>query len=313
MWFTVHTYPMSRRKNLCRHVNGILLLDKAVGVSSNNAVQAVKRLYNALKAGHTGSLDPLASGLLVVCLGEATKVSPYLLAADKTYRAVCQLGTDTQTGDSEGEIVRRRPVKPYSDRKIAQVLAKFRGEIEQIPPMYSALKHEGERLYKLARKGIEVIREPRKVRIHHIACIARSTDRLTLDIVCSKGTYVRVLAVDIGEALGCGAHVSALKRLAVGPYHERDIVSMIRLTCLSQQHQLAIDELLLPVDSALQDRPEVRLSQDMAYYVKSGQAVMVSRAPSEGYVRMYDDRNVFIGVGVVLDDGRIAPKRLIAH
>jgi tRNA pseudouridine55 synthase len=303
---------MSRRNSLSRKVNGILLLDKPVGVSSNNAVQAVKRLYNAQKAGHTGTLDLLASGLLVVCLGEATKVSPYLLAADKTYRAVCQLGVDTLTGDSEGEIVRRRPVKRYSDREIAQVLAKFHGEIEQIPPMHSALKHEGKRLYKLAREGIEVSRKPRKIHIYHIACIERSADRITLDIVCSKGTYVRMLAADIGEALGCGAHVNALKRLAVGPYTEADMVNMDRLTLLAQQRQPAIDELLKPIDSALRDQPEVRLSHDMTFYVKLGQAVLVSRAPSEGFVRLYDDLNAFIGVGVVLDDGRIAPKRLMA-
>ncbi len=302
---------MARRDRSLRKVDGILLLDKPVGASSNQAVQTVKRLYSAKKAGHTGSLDPLADGLLIVCLGEATKVSPYILASDKSYQTVCKLGIVTTTADGEGEITRTRPVERYTNRQIERALARFRGEIEQIPPMYSALKFEGKRLYSLARKGIVVQREPRKVQIYRLECVNRDAASLTLNIVCSKGTYIRVLVEDIGEMLGCGAYVNKLRRLAIGPYQEPEMVSLEQLSSVAEQGYEAIDLLLQPIDSALFDLTALKLSNDMTYYVKLGQAVLVAGSPSEGYVRLYDDRNMFVGIGVILDDGRVAPKKLI--
>ncbi len=303
---------MPRRRKFTRDVNGILLYDKPIGVSSNKALQEVKRLYKASKAGHTGSLDPIASGLIVICLGEATKVSSYLLETDKYYRATCKLGIDTTTGDSEGDVVRKRKIDNYSDHQIARVLGGYTGRIEQIPPMYSALKHKGKRLYDLARQGLEVERKPRSVHIYKLQAIARSTDTLTLYIECSKGTYIRTLIEDLGETLGCGAHVIELRRLGVGPYRKPQMVTLEMLVDLAQGGKFDVmDTLLLPIDSALTHWPDVRLTGDMTYYARSGQPILVPGAPTEGNVRLYDNDNLFIGVGTILDDGRVAPKRLI--
>ena len=302
---------MRSQRKPYRAVNGILLLDKPVGATSNEALQAVKRLYLAKKAGHTGSLDPLADGLLIICFGEATKISSYLLEADKYYRTVCKLGIETTTGDSEGEITRQREVERYSDHQIDRVLDRYRGLIEQIPPMHSALKYKGKRLYELARKGIEVERQPRSVYIYKLACIDRKADTLKFDIDCSKGTYIRTLVEDIGQSLGCGAHVTALRRLGVGPYFEPEMVTLDDLQRLSAQGFEAMDELLQPIDSALADWPALRLNSDMVYYARSGQPVLIPGAPVEGYVRLYDPHNSFMGIGMMLDDGRVAPKRLI--
>ena len=210
-----------KRSNKRRDVNGIILLDKAIGLSSNAALQEVKRLFNANKAGHTGSLDPLASGMLPICLGEATKVSAFLLDADKRYRVRCRLGVRTTTADAEGEIIEERPIDGIDVARITAVLPRFTGQIEQIPPMYSALKHQGQRLYALARQGIEVDRQPRTLFIHELSLLGLENGECTLDVHCSKGTYVRTLAEDIGAALGCGAHVSALRRTGLGPYQAR--------------------------------------------------------------------------------------------
>ena len=302
---------MSGRKNKLRSVHGILLFDKPVGYSSNQALQKVKQLYGARKAGHTGSLDPLASGLLIICFGEATKFSSFLLESDKTYLTVCKLGSDTTTGDSEGEVVRRRPVVELSEPQVNLVLDQFRGEIDQIPPMHSALKYKGQRLYRLAREGIEVERKPRRTYIRRLRLIAMDSDTLTLDIACSKGTYIRTLVEDIGDALGCGAHVSALRRTGAGPFKDPDMVDLETLAAITDQGHQAMDRLLEHVDAALSDFPALRLNGDMVYYVRSGQAVLVPGAPAEGYVRLYDENGLFIGAGVILDDGRVAPKRLI--
>ncbi len=302
---------MRHQRNPFRAVNGILLLDKPVGATSNEALQAVKHLYLAKKAGHTGSLDPLADGLLIICFGEATKISSYLLEADKYYRTVCKLGIETTTGDSEGQITRQREVERYSDHHIDRVLARFRGLIEQIPPMHSALKYKGKRLYELARKGVEVERQPRSVYIHKLACIDRNADTLKLDIDCSKGTYIRTLVEDIGQSLGCGAHVTALRRLGVGPYFEPEMVTLDDLKRLSGQGLEAMDELLQPIDSALTDWPALSLNSDMVYYIRSGQPLLIPGAPVRGHVRLYDPDDSFMGVGMMLDDGRVAPKRLI--
>lgn len=302
---------MSRKRNNRRAVNGLLLLDKPSGMSSNEALQQVKRLFNAQKAGHTGSLDPLATGMLPVCLGEATKVSGFLLDADKRYRMTCKLGVKTATGDAEGEVLEVRPVPRLESAELERVLARFRGEIQQIPPMYSALKHQGERLYKLARQGQEVERAPRTVLIHELTLLRQSEDELELEVACSKGTYVRALAEDLGEALGCGAHVSALRRLAVGPYRDPEaMVTLDELRHLATDGYAALDQHLLAVESALGNWPEVRLSADSAFYLRQGQAVLVPKAPTSGWVRLFDQHGRFLGVGEIQDDGKVAPRRL---
>ena len=302
---------MGRRRARGRDVNGILLLDKPSGITSNDALQQVKRLYFARKAGHTGSLDPLASGVLPVCMGEATKVSAFLLDADKRYRVRCQLGVRTATADAEGEILETRPVGNYSESQLEGVLEHFRGSIEQIPPMYSALKHEGQRLYKLARQGVEVEREPRPVEIYALTLIGRGADWIDIDVHCSKGTYVRTLAEDIGERLGCGAHVTALRRTSVGPYTDEQLVTLDHLRTLKAEDMPAMDALLLPIETALTQWPGVELSADAAFYLQQGQAVLVPRAPTSGWVRLYATNHNFLGMGEILDDGRVAPRRLM--
>ena len=299
-----------RRRARGRPVNGILLLDKPLGLSSNHALQRVKRLYDARKAGHTGSLDPLADGMLPICLGDATKLSAFLLDADKHYLFTIRLGQTTATGDAEGEILSERPVDGISRERIDQVMAQFSGEIEQLPPMYSALKHKGKRLYELAREGFEVEREPRSVTIHALHLHRFELPELEVSVHCSKGTYVRTLAEDIGEVLGCGAHVTALRRTGVGPYTDLPMHTMDELEAVAADGQAALDALLLPIDTALSDWPEVRVSADSAFYLRQGQAVLVPKAPTEGWVRIYQG-DAFLAVGQVQDDGRIAPKRLL--
>ncbi|MGB5495161.1 MAG: tRNA pseudouridine(55) synthase TruB [Sedimenticolaceae bacterium] len=293
-----------------RPVSGILLLDKPLGLSSNQALQRVKRLYDARKAGHTGSLDPLADGMLPICFGDATKLSAFLLDADKYYRFRLKLGETTATGDAEGDILRSRPLVGVTQQRIEEVLADFVGEIEQLPPMYSALKHKGRRLYELAREGVEVERELRRVRIHDLTLGEVDLPEFELDVHCSKGTYVRTLAEDIGEALGCGAHVSALRRTGVGPYRQLPMHTLEAVERAASEGQAALDALLLPIDTALSDWPEVQVGGDAAYYLKQGQAVLVPKAPTQGWVRVYHAER-FLAVGEVQDDGRIAPKRLM--
>lgn len=302
---------MGRRRVRGRDVNGILLLDKPSGITSNEALQQVKRLYFAKKAGHTGSLDPLASGVLSICMGEATKVSAFLLDSDKRYQVRCQLGVRTATADAEGEVLETRPVGVYSREQLEAVLEKFRGSIEQIPPMYSALKHQGQRLYKLARQGIEVEREPRAVEIYELTVAGQGEDWLEISVHCSKGTYVRTLAEDIGNRLGCGAHVSALRRTAVGPYGDDKLVALEMLRELKEKDMPAMDELLLPIESALSQWPDIDLSTDAAFYLQQGQPVLVPHAPTSGWVRLYEGNRSFLGMGEILDDGRVAPRRLM--
>ncbi|MCO6413545.1 MAG: tRNA pseudouridine(55) synthase TruB [Thiogranum sp.] len=302
---------MGRRRIKGRDVHGILLLDKPSGITSNDALQQVKRLYFAKKAGHTGSLDPLASGVLPICLGEATKISAFLLDADKRYRVRCQLGVRTETGDAEGAVVETRPVEDYSATQLEAVFDAFRGNIEQVPPMYSALKHQGQRLYKLARQGIEVERESRPVVIYALTLTGRGSDWIDIEVHCSKGTYVRTLAEDIGEKLGCGAHVSVLRRTGVGPYGEDGLVTLDALREMHERDKRAMDSLLLPMESALTQWPEVNLSADAAFYLQQGQPVLVPRAPTQGWVRLYRGQGDFLGMGEILDDGRVAPRRLM--
>ncbi len=302
---------MGRRRKSGRNVRGILLLDKPLGLTSNKALQDVKHIFKAQKAGHTGSLDPLADGLLPICFGAATKVSAFLLDADKHYLVRIKLGVTTTTADAEGEVLETKPVDGISESDIQKILTGFEGEIEQIPPMYSALKHKGERLYKLARDGIEVEREPRRVTIHNIILHGYSEPEFELDVRCSKGTYIRTLAEDIGKKLGCGAHVTALRRTGVGPYGADNLISMEQIRELAEEGFSALDGVLLPVDSALAAWPEVKLSPDATFYLKQGQPVLVPNAPTEGMVKIYDANGVFMGAGEVLDDGRVAPRRMM--
>jgi tRNA pseudouridine55 synthase len=282
-----------------------------MGITSNEALQQVKRLYFAKKAGHTGSLDPLASGVLPICMGEATKVSAFLLDADKRYQVRCQLGVTTATADAEGEILQTRPVGSYTPAQLDTIFDEFRGDIEQVPPMYSALKHEGQRLYKLARQGVEVEREARPVSIFELTLTGQGDDWLDLDVHCSKGTYVRTLAEDIGERLGCGAHVSALRRTSVGPYADGDLVTLEQLEDLKANDMPAMDDLLLPIETALTQWPDVELSADASFYLQQGQPVLVPHAPTSGWVRLYATNRLFLGMGEILDDGRVAPRRLM--
>ncbi len=303
---------MSRNRQKGRRVDGILLLDKPRGITSNKALQKVKWLFNARKAGHTGNLDPLASGVLPICLGEATKISAFLLDADKRYQGVIRLGERTRSGDAEGEVIERSPVPHLAEPQIEAVLQRFVGEIQQIPPMHSALKHQGQPLYKLARQGIEVERKPRTVTIYGLKLLGVSGNELSIDIHCSKGTYVRTLAEDIGRALGCCAHLGGLVRTKAGPFELKDAVAMEQLEVLAEQGVAALDRLLLPMECALADWPAVELSQEAAYYLRKGQPVFVPQLSASGWVRLYDGKEIFLGVGTVLDDGRVAPKRLLS-
>lgn len=299
---------MRARRN-CFPVSGVLLLDKPVGFTSNQALQTVKRLLNACKAGHTGSLDPIATGLLPLFFGEATKLTQFLLNADKRYWTVFKLGVSTTTFDSEGEATAIRPVT-VGLRDIERALLRFQGEIEQIPPMYSAIKHNGEALYKLARAGVEVERESRPVTIYEIKALGFQDDLLTLEIACSKGTYIRTLAHDLGEILGCGAHVAQLRRLAIGDVSIDKAVTLDRLEALASPAERA--QLLQPVDSVLHAVPDVHLTSLAAHYLKQGQSVSARHGLAPGWVRLYEGDSRFLGMGQVLDDGQVAPRRLLA-
>ena len=299
---------MGRRSRSGRVVNGILLLDKPPGLTSNAALQAAKRVFQASKAGHTGSLDPIATGLLPLCFGEATKVSSFFLNADKYYKSVFTLGAATDTGDSEGRILSTCADVTISDEMIESALDEFRGEIEQVPPMYSAVKFQGQPLYKLARQGIEVERKPRQVTIYELSFMRRDEVSVEISLHCSSGFYVRSLAHELGQRLGCGAYVSSLRRTGVGQFSIDDAVS---LQSLQQETDLQVmDSLLIAMDVGLQHLPGVRLSDDAAYYLCRGQPVKAAHVPSNGWVRLYADEVGFLGVGKVLDDGRVAPKRL---
>jgi len=297
-----------------RNINGILLLDKPANMSSNGALQRAKRLFAAKKAGHTGSLDPIATGMLPLCFGEATKFSQYLLDSDKTYYVTAKLGQTTTTGDSEGEVLETKPVVDVTPEKITAIMRGFIGTIAQIPPMYSALKFEGRPLYELARKGIEIERKPRNIRIFSLALESVQNDEMTFTVHCSKGTYVRTLVEDISKELGCGAHVIALRRVFVSPYQHLSMITMAELEELAQNNQLhPLSSCLLPVESSVEAYPAISLSTASAFYMRTGQPV---RAPlpagATTLVRLLTEDGKFIGMGEVLPDGRVKPHRLVA-
>jgi len=310
---------MSRRRRFKgRDVHGIILLDKPSGITSNDALQQVKRIYNAAKAGHTGALDPLATGMLPICFGEATKFSQFLLDADKRYRVTARLGVRTDTSDSEGSVVSVRPVS-VTESQLSLALDKFRGDILQVPSMFSALKHQGRPLYEYAREGIEIEREARPISIYSLELLEFTDDAVSLEVHCSKGTYIRSLIDDLGELLGCGAHVIQLRRTQVAKYPNDKMLSLEKLNeildeCREQgiPPREKLDYYLLPMDSAVSNLPEVNMSSILAAYVTQGQAVMVPHALTEGFVRMtVGPEAEFIGVGEIDEDGKVAPRRLV--
>lgn len=298
-----------RRRGL--PIDGVLLLDKPKGMSSNYALQKARRLYQAQKAGHTGTLDPMATGLLPVCFGEATKFSSHLLEADKVYRARIKFGQVTDTGDAEGTVIREREIPEIAPAELDAVLDRFRGEIDQVPPMYSALKHQGRPLYELARQGIEIERAVRRVTIYNMALLARHSDGIEIEVAVSKGTYIRSLAEDIGEALGCGAHLTALRRLKTGPFTGDAMLDFERLEALADQQ--AREGVLLPVDILLDHLPRLDITAEMARMILRGQQAETTTGSLEvdSLARVYQDQQL-LGLVRIAAEGVIAPRRLLS-
>ena len=303
---------MEKRKiNIKNNVNGILLLDKPTGLSSNRSLQNVKRIYNAKKAGHTGSLDVPASGLLPICFGEATKVSGYLLNSNKKYFVQCKLGKTTTTGDAMGDVLLVRPIPQISKITLTTIFKDFIGNIQQIPPMFSSLKYNGKRLYEFAYNGVEVERKARDIRIYGIELLKICNDYFEIKVFCSKGTYIRTLVEDIGEKIGCGAHVLSLRRLEAGPFNQLHSITLEEIEFIAKKGQQALYDLLLPIDTALQDYPKIQLTEDETYRLRQGQPVAIPGLPKLGQFRIYNDSNEFIGLGDVIKNSQIKAKRLI--
>ena len=295
-----------------RDLSGVVVLDKPRDMTSSDAVQHVKSSFNARKVGHTGSLDPLATGVLPLCFGEATKFSRFLLTSDKKYWVKLKLGIRTASGDADGDVVEERSTDGVTQDRIQHALESFRGEIDQIPSMYSAIKYRGKPLYKYARQGVEIERESRRINVYSIELSTFSGSEMTLRVHCSKGTYVRTIVDDLGEQLGCGAHVVELRRLMAGPFKESDMVTFEEIETARVDGSL--DELLAPISSAVSQWPAVRLSATSAYYIRQGQPVLVPHAPSEGWVQLREscsNDEWFLGMGEIMEDGRVAPRRLI--
>lgn len=290
-----------------KNINGILLLDKPLGFSSNQALQKIKWLLKAAKAGHTGTLDPLATGLLPLCFGEATKFAHYLTDADKTYVATIKLGITTSTGDAEGAVLSTLPVN-VNQADFVKASQQFIGEISQVPPMYSALKFEGKALYEYARAGVEIERQSRLVTIHSIKIHSFSGDVAVITVTCSKGTYIRTLAEDIGKQLGCGAHLIGLRRIATANYDISQAITIEQFEAMSDEQRLAV---LAPADSAVLHLPAITLDDDSVFYLLQGQAVWRSGAIPAGLLRLYSEQQVFLGLGELQPEGKIAPKRLM--
>lgn len=298
------TAPAKKR----HRIDGVLLLDKPPGMTSNAALQKVRRLFNAAKAGHTGTLDPMATGLLPLCFGEATKFAGELLAADKCYAATVLLGVRTDTADAEGRILETRPVA-VTRGQVESALARFRGDILQVPPMHSALKRDGRPLYEYARKGIELERAPRAVTIRSLDLHSFDGDRIVFDVDCSKGTYVRTLAQDIGEVLGCGGHLTALRRTRIGSLHLEEAFTLEALEALTPE---AREALLQPADALLTTLPRLDLDADATQRFSHGQTVPAGQGPVAGQLRIYAADGRFLGIGRAAPDGLVAPARLVA-
>jgi tRNA pseudouridine55 synthase len=312
---------LGRRRKSGRSVNGVLLLNKPIGLTSNKVLQKVRWLFDANRAGHTGALDPLASGVLPLCFGEATKFSQYLLDSDKYYRSTYTLGVSTATGDSEGEIISQQDASNITLQQVQDKIQDFQGEIDQVPSMYSALKHNGQPLYKLARQGIEIDRPARQITIFDYQIIdfrPGPNAEVDVEVHCSKGTYIRTLAEDLGSALGCGAHVSALHRFRAGPFDEQQTISLKELEKLKEQGSVEeLDQLLKPVDTPVSNYPAVEFDQIMAGYFQLGQEISANKAFHQGQegdiVRVFREGGTFLGIGTVTEDGKVAPKRLIVE
>lgn len=302
---------MGRRNRKGRAITGIVVLDKPTGQSSNHLLQRVKRLYDSNKAGHTGSLDPLATGVLPICLGEATKISGYLLDADKQYRVTCRLGVVTDSGDSDGEVIAENPVPSYTQAELQTIIDSFIGTQQQVPPMYSALKHQGQPLYKLARQGIEIERKSREITIYAIELLHCDEHEFSLDVRCSKGTYIRTLVEDISHRLGCGGHVTMLRRTAVAGYDLNDAISLESLTELAEvEDKTALDALLHKAEDALPEWPAVYFNEQDTQSLRYGQHVITAEPFISANVRLFDHQQQFMGLGEMSPEGNIAPKRL---
>jgi len=298
-----------QEKRIKRDVSGVLLLDKPVGITSNAALQQSKRLYRAAKAGLTGILDPMASGLLPLCFGEATKFAQFPTDADKSYDLVMQLGVTTDTGDREGQVLTQQtPNASLAD--VERAVTHFSGVILQTPPMYSALKHQGQPLYKYARQGIEIERKPREVTLYRIALTDFKGDCVSLSVDCSKGTYIRVLAEDIGHLLGCGAHLTALRRTRVGNFSLCDAIPLDNLEALTETER---EQKLMPIDCLLETLPAVQLEQEASFYLRQGQGIWMPKLQVHQRYKVYDDKHTLIGVAVVDGEGKLAPKRLVVQ
>jgi len=300
---------VANRKKKGRDISGILILDKPLNISSNRAVQIVKRLYGAKKVGHTGSLDPLASGVLPICLGHATKVSQYLLASDKTYQFTMKLGQTTTTGDLEGDVLDEKPVPAICALELESLLANFTGDIQQVPPMYSALKHEGQRLYTLARAGKVVDRPARDVTIKSLVLLSKAADSLTLEVCCTKGTYVRTLAEDLGEALGCGAHVTFLRRIQTGPFGLEKSITVEQLEAMKDDLS-ALDSHLSSLDLALQEYPVLTCSDEQKADLCLGRKVEENGLIDAPLIRLNDPLGNIFGLGKWSESNRLAPVRI---
>ena len=305
---------MSKPRKRGRDIHGVFLLDKPQGMSSNDIMQKVKRIFQANKAGHTGALDPLATGMLPICLGEATKFSQFLLDADKRYLVTAKLGERTDTSDAEGQVVETREVKVKTP-EILTALEQFRGDILQVPTMFSALKHNGKPLYEYARQGITVEREARPITIFELNFIEYNAPYLTLEVHCSKGTYIRTLVDDLGEVLGCGAHVTMLRRTAVADYPTEKMLDWHALQSLAEQQDLALlDALLLPMDTAVAKLPALTLNESQTQGIGFGQRIKFDNPNRlQGQVRLFSYENRFLGVAVIDENNVIRPQRLVVY
>jgi tRNA pseudouridine55 synthase len=301
---------MGRRNKKGRNITGIVIIDKPTGRSSNHVLQQVKRLFDAKKAGHTGALDPLATGVLPICLGEATKVSSYLLDADKRYHVTCQLGAVTDSGDSDGKILSTSEIPSFSEQDIVNLLPDFMGEQDQVPPMFSALKYQGQPLYKLARQGIEVERKSRKITIYDIKLLSITSESFTLDVQCSKGTYIRTLVEDISHKLGSGGHVTMLRRVSAAGYDLEQAITVEQLEEIAEQDMQRLDDELLPTENALPEWPSIYTTDEMVDALRHGQTIKVNQTFESEKVRLFDANKKFIGLGEMTDQGIVAPKRV---
>jgi tRNA pseudouridine55 synthase len=301
---------MGRRNKKGRNITGIVIIDKPTGRSSNHVLQQVKRLFDAKKAGHTGALDPLATGVLPICLGEATKVSSYLLDADKRYHVTCQLGIVTDTGDADGTVLSTSKIPKFTEQDLFDLLPEFIGEQEQVPPMFSALKYQGQPLYKLARQGIEIERKSRPITIYDIHLLSLSATSFTLDVTCSKGTYIRTLVEDISHKLGSAGHVTMLRRVSASGYKLEQAITVEHLERIAEQGLATIDNELLPTENALPDWPSIFATDEMVNALRHGQTIKVNQLFEGEKVRLFNGNKQFIGLGEMTEQGIVSPKRV---